>query len=65
MPWNDRHSPLDYTLATLEQVSFRIRHQLMNDEPPTRDDLLAVALILEHLTKDLKPLQELQIKERQ
>ncbi len=64
MPWTNRASPLDYTVATLDELTTRIRTQLMNNEAPTATEFLAVAIVLEHLSTALKPLQELQVHER-
>ncbi len=64
MPWTNRVSPLDFTVATLDELSTRIRRQLMTDELPAATEFLAVAIVIEHLSKELKPLQDLQIQEQ-
>ncbi len=64
MPWNNRHSPLDHTIGSLDEIVARIRQQVLRNEPPTEGEFLAVAIVLERLSQELKPLQDLQIQER-
>ncbi len=42
MLWTHRHSPLDHTVATLDELASRIRRQLIDDEPLSEDEFLAM-----------------------
>lgn len=64
MRWNQQDSPLDHTVDALERLAFLMRRSLERDDPLTREDLRAILIFAEGLSRELKPLQELRIEER-
>jgi hypothetical protein len=64
MAWNDRYSPLDRTIDQLEWLAKQLRADPESGTEFSRDDFTAVLVFIEHLSGDLKPLQDLKVQEQ-
>lgn len=64
MPWNNLYSPLDKTIDQLEWLARQLRADLESGTEFTRDDLNAVLVFVERLAGDLKPLQDVRVREQ-
>ena len=64
MLWTFHTSPLDRTLASLEWLVHHMERQMISGDEVTQEDYRAVMLGIANIIADLKPLQDLPIRER-
>ena len=64
MPWTFHMSPLDQTLVSLEWLVHHMERQLTGGDEITREDYRAVMLGIANIIADLKPLQDLPVREK-
>jgi hypothetical protein len=64
MPWNHQYSPLDKTIGQLVWLSNQMRADLAMNAEISRDDYHSVLIVIERMTAELRPLQDLRVQEQ-